>query len=343
MAITRLLLDETATLTRAIALDSAAPVAAFIDGLALDQGARPGDLLAARFRAEGPGRGQAFVELETGEEALLTTALPKGTSLGAEIQVTVAAQARADKLATVRTASAKATAPGQHLERWRAALPGAASALPFETGNEAREAISAAFDLALSPSVTLPGGGALRITPTPALTALDIDTAGRRGAGEPQARAKAINAVAVEEAARQLSLRRLGGLAVIDCIGPIPKADGPGLKQAFLAAFRAASTRKASALAPSPFGLLEVSLGWRDAPLGELLGGPQGLAALALLALEQTARSQPGAFCHLALPAPAYTSLEARRPAIMTALASLYGARLTVSPRAAETFEVSCQ
>ena len=85
-------------------------------------------------------------------------------------------------------------------------LPGA-----FErTG--AREQIEAA----LVAEVPLLGGGSLRIEPTAALTAIDVDGAGQR--------ALDANLEAAREIARQLRLRRIGGTVVVDFIDlPAPK------------------------------------------------------------------------------------------------------------------------
>lgn len=341
MTITRLLLDEMATATRAVAMAGDTPVATFVEGLALAQGARPGDIMEARLRAPGPSRRQSFVELETGEDALLKSAVAKSSSLGMAVHVEVTAQARAGKLANVRAVPADTAANGPHLERWRTALPDAARALSFETGRDAREEIDAAFDMAMAPSAVLPGGGTLHIARSRALTAIDIDTAGRRDTADAATRAMAINSVAVRAAARQLSLRRLGGLVVIDCIAPISRTNGQALRKAFLDAHRGASTSKASALAPSPFGLLETSIGWRDTPLDEVLAGARGIAFDGLLALEKRAASNGGAFCHLALPGAAFTCVWEQHAAIKAALASKYGARLDISEISADTFEVS--
>ncbi|MGH8722572.1 MAG: ribonuclease E/G, partial [Burkholderiales bacterium] len=70
----------------------------------------------------------------------------------------------------------------------------------------AREQIEAA----LLPEVPLSGGGSLVIEPTAALTAIDVNGAGRR--------ALDANLEAAREIARQLRLRRIGGTVVVDFI-----------------------------------------------------------------------------------------------------------------------------
>ena len=76
----------------------------------------------------------------------------------------------------------------------------------------AREQVEAA----LLPVVPLSGGGSLRIEPTAALTAIDVDGAGRQ--------ALDADLEAAREIARQLRLRRIGGTVVVDFIDlPAPR------------------------------------------------------------------------------------------------------------------------
>lgn len=67
-------------------------------------------------------------------------------------------------------------------------------------------------DKLLQPYVVLPGGGNIIIQPTAALTAIDVNSgADRRGAA-------AVNLEAAMEVARQIKLRNLGGIIVIDLL-----------------------------------------------------------------------------------------------------------------------------
>lgn len=65
-----------------------------------------------------------------------------------------------------------------------------------------------------APALPLPGGGALRIAQTPALTAIDVDLGAAEGRGRHAA--LGLNRAAAGEIARQLRLRRIAGLIVID-------------------------------------------------------------------------------------------------------------------------------
>ncbi len=75
------------------------------------------------------------------------------------------------------------------------------------------EGVQEAFEALLSPQVALPGGGRLWIEPTHALVAIDVD---RGSAASPGA----VNLEAAGEIARQLRLRELAGLIVIDFLDP---------------------------------------------------------------------------------------------------------------------------
>lgn len=65
-----------------------------------------------------------------------------------------------------------------------------------------------------APVLPLPGGGAIRIAETPALTAIDVDLGAAEGRGRHAA--LGLNRAAAGEIARQLRLRRIAGLIVID-------------------------------------------------------------------------------------------------------------------------------
>src|SRR5665811_1223126 len=66
--------------------------------------------------------------------------------------------------------------------------------------------------------VNLPSGGAIVIDHTEALTAIDINSARSTRGGDIETTAYNTNLEAADEIARQLRLRDLGGLIVIDFI-----------------------------------------------------------------------------------------------------------------------------
>lgn len=335
MKIDRLVLHCGIAETRAAALAGGLPVALFAESWLEPPRARLGEVHEARLRSQDTGAGGAFLDLDTGEEVFLRTRLPAGTGNGSTVTVRIAAEAHDDKCARAVLVRDGAPAPVA-LDAWRGRLPGT-DRLEWQTG---RDEIDAAFDEALAARVTLPGGGRLHIARTPALTAIDIDTAGRKMTGNAADRAHSINLVAAREAARQLSLRSLGGLAGIDCIAPIPRPVGNQLKSAFLATFRSICARKAEALAPSPFGLMEARLAWGERPVDALYAGAMGQLLSGLGALEREAEARPASDLALRLPQPAFTHLGERRSAVLEALARRYGARLTIEASARKTAEI---
>jgi len=66
--------------------------------------------------------------------------------------------------------------------------------------------------------VPLPGGGEIVIDETEALVAIDVNTGGHKGAKDGKDYIVQANIEAVREAARQIRLRNLGGLIIIDTI-----------------------------------------------------------------------------------------------------------------------------
>ena len=81
-----------------------------------------------------------------------------------------------------------------------------------------RDQIESQIESAYSHKVTLPSGGSLVIDHTEALVSIDINSARSTRGGDIEATARNTNLEAAEEIARQLRLRDIGGLIVIDFI-----------------------------------------------------------------------------------------------------------------------------
>jgi ribonuclease E len=86
-----------------------------------------------------------------------------------------------------------------------------------------RYQIETQIESAFAHSVTLPSGGSLVIDHTEALVSIDINSARATKGGDIEATALSTNLEAAEEIARQLRLRDLGGLIVIDFIDMGPQ------------------------------------------------------------------------------------------------------------------------
>ncbi|MEY4194425.1 MAG: hypothetical protein RLZZ226_793, partial [Pseudomonadota bacterium] len=81
-----------------------------------------------------------------------------------------------------------------------------------------RYQIESQIEMAYSREVPLPSGGAIVIDPSEALTAIDINSARATKGGDIEETALNTNLEAADEIARQLRLRDMGGLFVIDFI-----------------------------------------------------------------------------------------------------------------------------
>ncbi len=345
MKIDRLLLHEGLAVIRAAAIAGDQPVALYCEPVAGPPRVRLGERHAARLLAR-PGDGSgAFAELDSGERAFLRKP-PPNLSEGARLDLIIVSEARRDKPARARPAEGGETGGSSDpLNAWalRLAGPGAPD---FDTGKAAAEAIDEALSEALSPWVTLEGGGQIQITRTQALTAIDIDTAGRQARGRAHQRAFAINRAAMTAIARQLALRGLGGLGVIDCVAPLTRPQGQALKSAFLCTFRAVSSRRAEALAPSAFGLLEVSLAWGERPVEEVwrdaAGRPTPFGEMldGLRALEIEAEARRADTLTLALPGAAHHILTAPGSPLADRITARYGTRIKLVASATERIEV---
>lgn len=113
-------------------------------------------------------------------------------------------------------------ADAERIAAWcRAALPDVASRLRYEPmrdwAHSRGEAIEAIAE-ALEEEVALPGGGQLLIEPVRTLTAIDVNSAAATGRSGVEQTALAVNLEAAREIPRQLSLRNLGGVIVVDFI-----------------------------------------------------------------------------------------------------------------------------
>lgn len=81
-----------------------------------------------------------------------------------------------------------------------------------------RFAIEKQLDEALNPRVSLPSGGSIVIHTTEALVAIDVNSGRFTGERNLEATALATNLEAIEEIVRQIRLRDLGGILVLDLI-----------------------------------------------------------------------------------------------------------------------------
>jgi ribonuclease E len=121
-----------------------------------------------------------------------------------------------------------------------------------------RYQIESQIELAYSHKVTLPSGGSLVIDHTEALVSIDINSARSTRGGDIEATARNTNLEAAEEIARQLRLRDIGGLIVIDFIDMESQANQRAVEDMLRDAVKMDRARIQLGRL-SRFGLLELS------------------------------------------------------------------------------------
>ncbi|MCO1668551.1 ribonuclease E [Pseudomonas aeruginosa] len=131
--------------------------------------------------------------------------------------------------------------------------------------------IESQIETAFQREVKLPSGGSIVIDPTEALVSIDINSARATKGGDIEETALQTNLEAVEEIARQLRLRDIGGLIVIDFIDMTPAKNQRAVEERVREALEADRARVQVGRI-SRFGLLEMSRQRLRPSLGETSG-----------------------------------------------------------------------
>ncbi|TEF92895.1 ribonuclease E [Pseudomonas aeruginosa] len=131
--------------------------------------------------------------------------------------------------------------------------------------------IESQIETAFQREVKLPSGGSIVIDPTEALVSIDINSARATKGGDIEETALQTNLEAAEEIARQLRLRDIGGLIVIDFIDMTPAKNQRAVEERVREALEADRTRVQVGRI-SRFGLLEMSRQRLRPSLGETSG-----------------------------------------------------------------------
>ncbi|WP_109260109.1 ribonuclease E/G [Hyphobacterium indicum] len=258
-----------------------------------EQGQRAfaGELFLARVRKVEGALNAAFVDLGRGEPGFLPfgkAGRPSGLHEGAAIPVRVTREAFAEKGPTLTLAERDVSGDAPQLieadanlaERLLRRYPEAEAIWADEAGID----ISAAIEAAMTSRIPIPGGGVLIIEPTSALTAIDIDSAGRT-AKAGRKLALDLNVAAMPEIARQLRLRGIGGNVVVDCLHLRAQPDRKAVEGALKRALKADPAR-IDVLPMSPFGLIELVRQRTGRSIAEVINdGQTGLASAETLAL----------------------------------------------------------
>ncbi|MEL7231759.1 MAG: ribonuclease E/G, partial [Pseudomonadota bacterium] len=296
---------------------------------------RAGQIVEARVRARADGGGVyldhiGWKRLEGGFEPLFCDRkYSEGLHEGATLRVRVLSAGRHDHAAKVVPIENDdvLSDPSTAFQDWVERL--GVHRVEEGTGDQA-EAIEAVFDEALTQTVPLMGGGVLHVEHTRALTAFDVDAAGREGRGSAGVKALALNKVAVAEAARQMCLRGLGGVMAVDCVEPLNEGARSIVREACLGAFTAHDPRSAKVLKPSPFGILEAAIAWQDTPLDEVYARPDTDLLFALRSAQRTLTADTGGFYTLELGQAAYEAYLIRKSFADAEISTHFHGRLSL-------------
>ena len=121
-----------------------------------------------------------------------------------------------------------------------------------------RYQIESQIELAFQREISLPSGGSIVIDPTEAMVSIDVNSARSTKGKDIESTAFATNMEASKEVARQLRLRDLGGLIVIDFIDMQDEKHQQKVENTFKSAIKSDRARIQIA-GISRFGLLELS------------------------------------------------------------------------------------
>lgn len=121
-----------------------------------------------------------------------------------------------------------------------------------------RYQIESQIETAFQREVRLPSGGSIVIDPTEALVSIDINSARSTRGSDIEETALQTNLEAAEEISRQLRLRDIGGLIVIDFIDMTPSKNRRAVEDCVMEALKADRAR-IQVGSISKFGLLEMS------------------------------------------------------------------------------------
>ena len=231
------------------------------------------------------------------------------------------------------------------LPRLKAEIGGAADEFVLHSAAtplfEAR-GLETQIDALLQPRVDCAEGPFLLIEPVQTLTAIDVNAGRHDGRGGAARQAREVNLAALPQIARQLRLRALSGLIVVDFLA-MPK---PEDRKAVAAALRqavAADSEPCQVFGLSPSGLLEMTRRRSRAPLHEVLcrpcglggGGwektPETLAYEALRHLAAAARGKAVTQFTLKVAPPLARALDGGQAAALAAVEQRLGGRIAVA------------
>eukprot|EP01093_Parvamoeba_rugata_P004123 TRINITY_DN157_c0_g1_i1.p1 TRINITY_DN157_c0_g1~~TRINITY_DN157_c0_g1_i1.p1 ORF type:complete len:1103 (-),score=331.18 TRINITY_DN157_c0_g1_i1:23281-26589(-) len=206
--------------------------------------------------------------------------------------------------------------------------------------------IESQIESAFQREVRLPSGGSIVIDPTEALTSIDINSARATKGGDIEETALNTNLEAADEIARQLRLRDLGGLVVIDFIDMTPVRNQREVENRMKDAVRSDRARVQLGRI-SRFGLLEMSRQRLRPSLGDsahhvcprcsghgTIRGTESLALSILRILEEESIKENTGQIEAQLPVSVATYLLNEKRKAIQSLEKRHGVNLLLIPNA---------
>ncbi|WP_026973535.1 ribonuclease E [Aliagarivorans marinus] len=204
--------------------------------------------------------------------------------------------------------------------------------------------IESQIESAFQREVRLPSGGSIVIDPTEALTSIDINSARATKGGDIEETALQTNLEAADEIARQLRLRDLGGLVVIDFIDMTPVKNQREVENRFREAVKQDRARVQVGRI-SRFGLLEMSRQRLRPSLGEssthicprcngqgTIRDNESLSLSILRLFEEEALKDNTSEVHAQVPVPVAAFLLNEKRVAINKLEKRHNVRLVIIP-----------
>lgn len=168
--------------------------------------------------------------------------------------------------------------------------------------SDRRARVDAAYELAMAPVWSIPGGGRIRIEPCAAMVAIDIDSAERNNARGVSAQ-HATNLGAMPEIIRACRLKELAGLIAIDPAGNSRPAQSQELRVALEAAI-ARDVCQWNIAQTHPLGVTMLSRERRWRSVLDAAHGPERQALDGFRALDEALLADRSAFLQLLFAPP---------------------------------------
>ena len=202
------------------------------------------------------------------------------------------------------------------------------------------------IDEALERCVSLPSGVNLTIDPTEALTAIDVNLGGAAEGGPHEEECTRANLDAIPVIARQIAVRNLAGLIVIDFISMRNKSSRRRIVDALRKALRAGAEGAVDVLGMTAAGLVEVTRQRRGLALADFFNlnhapapNPEALACAALRGVLRT--RGPGGRPVLLASTEVIATLEGPLSAALVETGRRLGQPLVLRPEAKQNgFEI---